>query len=500
MSRLRFPGRVLNQAVALLLLSVSASAVTAADFKYRVHIYGVKDGSLKLSFSEPTQGAIPAAKLGTAYAGFDFSSLLSVTGESSYTGGAQFIAAGLPDGMSVSTTGLLSGLPSQKTTPGGIDFNLVATYKDKTVQETFNLVVNGIALEASQVVTGRNRWACALTTAGGVKCWGNNEFGLRGTVNSNTLLTTPSEVSGLTSGVVQLAAGRDHACALLSSGGVKCWGDNQFGALGNGSLTGATGPQWVSGLSSGVKGVFTSENHTCAIMTSGGLKCWGSNASGQLGDDSAIDRASPVDVIGLGSDIVAVAPGGFHTCALNASGELYCWGSNAWGQSNPGLPGQSRVLPGMIWERGYNIADISAGYTHSCAVTKAGAALCWGDDTHGQLGNGITSSNDVLGLSSGVTAIRAGNHHTCAITNESALKCWGYNGQGQLGDGTTTHRDVPVSVLGFSRGAKDVSTVGGNNTCAATTSGIVMCWGYNGTYQLGNNSNTSSYVPTEVLP
>ena len=140
--------------------------------------------------------------------------------------------------------------------------------------------------------------SCALTNAGGVQCWGRNDVSQLGDgtlVNS----TTPIDVVGLETGVAAIAAGDAHTCALTTAGGVKCWGRNSFGQLGDGTTVDRATPVDVSGLTSGVSAVAAGASHTCAVTTAGGANCWGTNSSGQLGDGTPLFRTTPVDVIGF---------------------------------------------------------------------------------------------------------------------------------------------------------------------------------------------------------
>ncbi len=146
----------------------------------------------------------------------------------------------------------------------------------------------------------------------------------------------PVGVDGLSSGVVAIAAGNAHTCALTAAGGVKCWGDNEFGRLGDGTTTRRITPVDVLGLGSGVKAIAAGTWHTCALTAAGGAQCWGMNLYGQLGDGSTMDRHTPVDVDGLGNGVVVIAPSGHHTCALTAAGGAKCWGSNWVGQLGNG--------------------------------------------------------------------------------------------------------------------------------------------------------------------
>ena len=351
---------------------------------------------------------------------------------------------------------------------------------------------------------------CALLDSGDVKCWGDNGSGQLGdgtTVDKNT----PVDVIGLSSGVQEISAGVEHTCVVLDSGGVMCWGHSGEGQLGDGTtLWVNTTPVDVSGLTFDVQAVTTGGWHTCALLTSGGMKCWGDNNTGQLGDGTTEDKTTPVDVIGLSSGVQAIAAGFYHTCALLTSGGVMCWGYNWFGQLGNGISGidEYETTPVDVSGLSSGVQTIVAGRYSTCALLTSGGIKCWGSNGSGQLGNGIygideheTTPVNVSGLSSGVQAIAAGYWHTCALLDSGDVKCWGDNGSGQLGNGISgdnEHETTPVDVSGLTSDVQAVAA-GGRHTCAVLTSGGVMCWGYNEWGQLGNGiSGDDEYETTPV--
>ena len=345
-----------------------------------------------------------------------------------------------------------------------------------------------------QVAAGGTH-TCTLTTGGGVKCWGRNASGQLGdgtTVDKNS----PVDVVGLSSDVQAIAAGENHTCALTTTGGVKCWGDNGHGQLGDGTTVTKNSPVSVMGLSSGVQAIATGLRHTCVLTVGGGVKCWGQNGNGQVGDNTTVTRNSPVDVVGLGSGVIAVTAGEGHTCALTSGGGIKCWGLNNSGQLGDGTT-TGKLTPVDVAGLSSGIAAIAAGYYHTCALTNTDGVKCWGYNVYGQVGDGTTGGNksspvDVSGLSSGISAIAAGGHHSCILSNGGGVKCWGYNRYGQVGDGTTGNsKNSPVTSIGLSNGVAAIAVGGyngGGHTCALTVGGGVKCWGNNGFGQLGNGT------------
>jgi alpha-tubulin suppressor-like RCC1 family protein len=340
---------------------------------------------------------------------------------------------------------------------------------------------------------------CAVTAVGGVKCWGYNADGELG---DGTWVNwfTPVNVLGLDQGVSGVAAGLFHTCAVTSAGGMKCWGYNLNGQLGDGTTRPSLVPKNVLGLSSGVASITTGDVHTCALSATGAATCWGWNGYGQVGDGTASTRLIPVGVAGLGKGVVSVSAGAEHSCALSVEGGVMCWGSNTQGQT-----GTRNSEPTAVDGRGLSagITQVSTGANHSCAVTGGGGAACWGDNREGQLGTEISTPRgaptQVAGLTSGISRLSAGYSHTCAVTTSGEVKCWGGNSEGQLGDGTTNvNQRLPVAVRGLPAGVVSVST-GIWHTCALTGAGGVKCWGNNTYGQLGDGTTTNRRAPTDVV-
>lgn len=340
---------------------------------------------------------------------------------------------------------------------------------------------------------------CAVTASGGVKCWGNNQEGALGD-GTNVAHRTPTDVPGLTSGIAQVTAGGDHSCVLTDVGGLKCWGRNSDGELGTGVAGSPSTPVDVVGMSSGVTTVDAGTYHTCALTTGGGVKCWGHNGYGQLGDVTTIGRSIPADVIGLTNGVTAVSTGAFHTCALTTGGAVKCWGSNDRGQLGDGTT-IDRITPVDVLGLSSGVAGLAANSSQTCAITVAGAVKCWGRNDRGQLGDGTTIDRsapvDVVGLLGGITSLAMGDNHTCSISTAGGVKCWGANYSGQLGDATFTNRLVPGDVSDLTNGAVAI-TAGSSHSCALLTDGNVDCWGYDYDGELGDGDAIYRTTPIDV--
>lgn len=283
-------------------------------------------------------------------------------------------------------------------------------------------------------------------------CWGDNELRQLGS-SSTPGGPTPLVVEGLaTPGAapVELSAGAEHTCARLLGGVVRCWGDNRAGQLGDGTRATPTAPTAVAMPAGRVPVALTSgARHACALLSDGGVACWGANESGQLGDGTREGRTAPVMVQGL-RRVTSVAAGSAHTCASRVDGTVTCWGDNARGQLGAGGPSSS-PLPREVTTP-FNAGEVIAGSSHTCLRGLNGLIACWGANDRGQIGDGTTDARTapvVVTGADGVQQIAAGTAHTCALLATGAVLCWGDNRRGQIGDGTREDRPGPVGVRGL---------------------------------------------------
>jgi len=324
-------------------------------------------------------------------------------------------------------------------------------------------------------ISGGFTHACALTSTGGVKCWGHNIAGQLGddtTMNSDT----PVNVIMLPDKVRSVSAGWDYSCAVTSTGGVKCWGKYD----GDGTMTQNLVPVDVSRLASGVSAIVAGTAHTCVLTSGGGVKCWGGNQFGELGDGTTTAQLAPVDVRGLANGVRAIAVGNAHTCVVTSGGGVKCWGHNNWGQLGDGTT-IDRLIPVDVRGLTHGVIAIAAGYSHTCALTVGGGVKCWGDNGSGELGDGTTTKRltpvDVSGLATDVRAIASGSLHMCALIADGRVKCWGDNSYHHLGDGTRTPRLTPVEASEMPGGVTAI-TAGKGYTCVLTSGGGIKCLGF----------------------
>lgn len=384
--------------------------------------------------------------------------------------------------------------------------------------------------------------SCALLDNSQIKCWGGNWQGQLGYGDNQNRADQSGEMGtalpyvdlGGQYSASAIAVGDEHTCALLDDGQVKCWGDNYYGELGLGDTNnrgdypgemGTALPTVNLGTGRFAKQLVAGGYHTCVLLDTNQVKCWGQNTFGQLGLGNTNHRGDnpnemgdnlPVVNLGSGRTALAITAGYAHTCAILDNYQLKCWGYNSNGQlglgdtnhrgDNAGEMGDS--LPVVKVRNNANqVSAVSAGFGHTCAITRSDNALkCWGYNALGELGLGDTIQRGdnagemadalpyvSLGTGRKAASIGAAYYHTCVLLDNKATKCFGYNYDGELGKGNTAALgDNPNEMgdaltaidLGTGRAASAISTRA-EHTCAILDNGQVKCWGYNEFGRLG---------------
>ncbi len=332
-----------------------------------------------------------------------------------------------------------------------------------------------------QVATG-DFSSCVLTVGGAVQCWGSNSNGELGN-SAYQASSTPVPVTNMASGVRRIAVGLHHSCAVLTTGAVQCWGLGTSGQLGNGANNTSTTPVTVNlGANEKAVDVVAGDDATCAQLSNGGVKCWGAGSGGQLGNAASNQSSSPVNVNLAASDVaIAVAMRGQHACAVLSSGGAKCWGTNSIGD---GVHSSSNTP--LAVSLGSGVArSIALGTSHACVSLTDGTVRCWGANTHGQLGDGGNSAHSTptstssLGVGSFVDKVISAGDDSCALLAGGTEKCWGAGSSGQLGLGPTDVNDhtSPTSLtLANSENAVALD-LSSEHACALSSVGYVQCWG-----------------------
>jgi alpha-tubulin suppressor-like RCC1 family protein len=349
-----------------------------------------------------------------------------------------------------------------------------------------------------------------------VKTWGDNDNGQLGDATT-TERHTPVTAAGVTAAdVTAVSGGLNFSLALLANGTVEAWGDNLFGQLGDGTTTDHPTPGTVTGLLSG-RSIAAGDNFALASLGNGTVQAWGENDFGQLGNGGVGgSNPLPAPVTGL-TGVVAVAAGQDHGVALLSDGTVKAWGDNSSGQLGNGVTGGNSPVPVTVVGPGgvgvlSNVKAVAAGDNYTIALLNDGTVRTWGDNVEGQLGNGIVSPGSPtpvtvvgvggVGVLGGVKAVAGGGRHTLALLISGAVRSWGNNSAGQLGNGVTVDSPTPVTVLGPGGVGvlSDVALIaaGDNYSIAYLTNGPVNTWGLNSVGQLGDGSTTNRNTPAGI--
>jgi alpha-tubulin suppressor-like RCC1 family protein len=301
----------------------------------------------------------------------------------------------------------------------------------------------------------------------------------------------------------QISEGSDYTCGVTTTDLAYCWGTNNLGQLGNGTLGDpAAVPVAVTG-GHRFRRVELGGGHACGVTTDDRAYCWGWNINGQLGDGTRDDRPLPVAVAG-GLRFRQVSAGQYHTCGVTTDDRAYCWGYNRQGQAGDGSDLARHKRPVRV-DGGRRYRMVSAGGLHSCGVTTDDRAFCWGLGSSGQLGNNkLVGSATPTAVAGGLAFLRVvagetqrgAGYHSCGVATDQRAFCWGANLDGQLGDGTTTTRLRPTAVAGGIQFAN--VNPGADHTCGVSTGNVAYCWGYNYYGALGDGAPLGDGGPHPV--
>jgi alpha-tubulin suppressor-like RCC1 family protein len=353
----------------------------------------------------------------------------------------------------------------------------------------------------------RSTIGLSLTTLvmAGISC-NRDEIAGPAEPGASEAVATQTVSSSLT--FLQVSAGTGsfgaHSCGVTTGHRIYCWGSNSSGELGNGEFGFETRPVRVAGeiwFSSVSAGFF----HTCGVALDGRAYCWGEGATGALGNGRAgsrpelpTDRRTKPTLVTEALRFLRVQAGHSHTCGLTTTNQVYCWGDNSHGQLGDGTT-TPRLSPKLV-AGGRRFRTVSVAVAHTCAVTTEYQAFCWGFGEDGRLGTGSTLSS----LTPAAVAtwrkfrqISAGYFHTCAMGRDNLAYCWGYGARGAIGDGAEVERLVPTAVAGGR--LVEFVEAGVYHTCGNGYDGQGYCWGFNGQGRLGvASTDLVRHIPTIV--
>ena len=364
------------------------------------------------------------------------------------------------------------------------------------------LTYSGPAITA--VALGQQHSCVLRGEDGSVWCVGYNQYGQIGDKAKESCYLGDGDygactkklvlATGFERDITQVSVGEGFTCVLTKDGAVKCRGYNNYGNLGNGTRQDTGVLSTVSGLDSGVKAIAAGWHHACALLSNGGIKCWGNNETGGLGDGTTTQATTPVEVQELGGVAKAIAAGSNYSCALLDDGTLKCWGNNMLGQLGIKTDKCGKnyspcsVKPLKIEGLDGAVVEMSLGESNSCAVTEKGSLFCWGLNEYGQLGIGsagqFKDTPTVVPNLSGVKHVAVGDEHTCAALQNNAVFCWGENFGLELGsrskdsidDGEFPCSFTPLLVPGLSGSIQELVATSGQ-ACVLQTDHSVYCWG-----------------------
>jgi alpha-tubulin suppressor-like RCC1 family protein len=357
------------------------------------------------------------------------------------------------------------------------------------------LVTAGTPISFRQMSGGMDH-GCGIATDSRAYCWGRGNWGRLGNGTEDGKLQPAAVAGGLL--FRWISAGYFHTCGVTTDYLAYCWGANGWRQLGAATASDKSlVPIAVDG-GLAFRQITVGYYHTCGLTTANKIYCWGNSGKGQTGTGSGTSSLAPPTPVISTATFRQVDAGAWHTCAVTQTYKAFCWGTSDKGALGVGAGITFRNKPTAV-AGGLSFLQVSSGYAHTCGVTTASKAYCWGNGGTGALGNGKSLNSWTPQVVSGglsFTRITAGGSHSCAETTAQKAYCWGGNPDGQVGDGTAlSNRPSPVVVKGgllFSQ-----VDAGYNHTCGVANS-VGYCWGYNNWGQLGTGNLTKRLVPTKV--
>lgn len=343
-------------------------------------------------------------------------------------------------------------------------------------------------------VSAGGQHTCLVKEDGSVRCWGLNSWTRLGTGQYDHLeVLPPITPVGLTSGIKRVFAAQEYTCAINESNQLLCWGYNGYGYLYPGQNY-SYSPVIVAAAGSDVATLGTGFTHMCSLSTTGVVRCWGRNGSGQVGNNTTVDQQSPVELTVLGAGNRAIAAGSDFSCVLTAAGGIKCWGTNTYGQLGDGSTLQ-RSTPVDVQGMTADVVAIGVSQQHACGILASGQVKCWGRNLYNALGNGGAVDSAVpvavVGVRPGAIALAAGS---CVLLSSGDVQCWG-------GYPTAPVRDVrgpiPLTTIGADRSSSQV--------CGLDAVGYAHCWGGNTYGEAGKPSGflinpVQAFGPNAVPP
>ena len=329
--------------------------------------------------------------------------------------------------------------------------------------------------------------------------WGRNYQGGLGdstTVNKSS----PVQTTGAATTWRRIAMGQYHTIALRTDRSLWVWGYNNFGQLGTQNITNYSSPVTTNPSGTVYNECSAGFYHSATIKDDGTLWLWGYNADGELGTNDRTNRSSMVQTVAGGSNWVKMAMGHYHSAGIKTDGSLWLWGLGTSGQIGDNTAA-SKSSPVQTISAGTSWAVIACGAYHTAAIKTDGTLWMWGLNGNGQLGDNTTTSRSspVQTVSGGTTwkQVSCGQYFTAAVKLDGSLWCWGLNTHGQLGDNSVTQRASPVQTVSAGQNWKEVDC-GANHTAAIKTNGALWTWGLNDFGQLGNNNSAVTKVSSPI--